>query len=138
MTSEPENKQLLPAPCFFEYSYEKYKTFKCNLCGLGFKIANDLRIHQQSTFEEKTNCLTCNQVFSTVKGMKQHYGKVHSKNRPSRCIACRKRFRNKYALKFHVLQVHDKTTREDCPHCHRSMYNNYSLNRHLKICKNLD
>jgi rubredoxin len=126
---------LLPSPIFFKYSYDKYKTFRCDECGIGFKEANDLRKHNLITVEHQISCPICSFVFSTEKGMKQHFGKLHSKNRPSRCLTCKKRFRNKYALRFHVKQVHEQATRETCSNCNRTMYNQYSLNRHLKICK---
>ena len=137
MNEESENIRLLPPPVFIKCSYEKYRSFHCNSCGLGFKEVNDLRNHLLTTSLEKAICPICSHVFSTVKGMKQHYGKLHSSHRPSRCAACRKRFRNKYALKFHVKQVHEQSTREQCPNCLRFMYNQYSLNRHLKKCREI-
>lgn len=135
MSQMSECDRLLPPPVFVKSSYEKYRTFQCTHCTLGFKFVNDLRNHQLTTFQHKATCPICNHVFSTVKGMKQHYGKLHSCHRPSRCTECRKRFRNKYALKFHIKQVHEKSTREECPKCLKFMYNNYSLKRHMKVCR---
>ena len=137
MSEISSSDQMLPPPIIIKCSYEKYRTFQCNLCGIGFKEINDLRNHLLTTYEQSSTCPGCGNVFSTVKGMKQHYGKLHSSHRPSRCSECRKRFRNKYALKFHIKQVHERSTREECPKCFRFLYNNYSLKRHLKICKNV-
>ncbi|OMJ83916.1 hypothetical protein SteCoe_15076 [Stentor coeruleus] len=135
MSESPDIAQLLPSPILFKYSYEKYKTFRCEKCGIGFKEINDLRMHLLTEVEERSICPVCKHIFSTAKGMKQHFGKLHSKQRPSRCAVCKKRFRNKYALKFHFKQVHEQSTRETCEKCHRAMYNMYSLNRHKKVCK---
>ena len=135
MDEIPISDQLLPSPLKIKCSLEKYRTFQCKFCGLGFKEINDLRNHLITTFEKTSICPTCNNVFSTVKGMKQHYGKLHSSHRPARCSQCKKRYRNKYALKFHIKQVHEQSTREECPNCFHSFYNDYSLKRHLKICK---
>jgi KRAB domain-containing zinc finger protein len=135
MKSEPSAPTKLPAPIFVKHSYEKYRAFSCSHCGIGFMDANDLRTHLLTESQASFVCPSCQHLFSTSKGMKQHFGKLHAKRRPSRCSTCRKRFRNKYALKFHVMQVHQQLTRELCTKCNRYFYNEYSLRRHLKVCQ---
>ena len=125
----------LPPPVKPKNSYHKYKTYRCQTCGLGFQNVFDLRMHLLVDIEGSVICDECNQIFSTLKGMKQHYGKIHAKNRPSRCSVCKKRFRNKYALKFHFKQVHEQSTRQICTGCKIEVYNSYSLKRHQKKCK---
>lgn len=135
MTESSEGNSLIPSAVHLVSSEFKYKTHKCSKCGLGFKNITDLRLHMFSGQKESKICSGCNQIFSSVKGMRQHYGKIHAKLKPARCHICKKRYRNKYALKFHIEQVHDKSARESCPLCQVEMYNNYSVQRHLKICR---
>lgn len=135
MNSEPDQSVQLPPPDFLVASFKKYKTHRCEKCGIGFREVAELRKHQFVDDRDCEICPCCNQYFSSAKGMKQHFGKIHSKYRPSRCVTCKKRFRNKYALKFHVKQVHEQSTRESCPHCHVEMYNSYSVKRHLFVCR---
>jgi hypothetical protein len=137
MNNQIQEKFVLPSPVIPKYSYHKYKTYRCLSCSLGFQNIFDLRMHQLVDSEESVICDECNQIFSTAKGMKQHYGKIHAKSRPSRCSACKKRFRNKYALKFHFKQVHEQSTRQICAGCNIEVYNSYSLKRHQKKCKAL-
>ena len=135
MTELPEVNSSIPSPVHLVSSEQKYKTHKCSKCSIGFKNITDLRLHIFSGQKESQICSRCNQIFSSVKGMRQHYGKIHAKLKPARCHICKKRCRNNYALKFHIQQVHDKSARESCPICQVEMYNNYSVQRHLKICK---
>lgn len=109
-----------------------YKTHKCKHCNLGFKTITDLRKHIFIQVNTEHTCSECGQVFESRKGMKQHFGKIHSKIRPSRCAICTKRFRNKYALKLHVKQVHEESTRVVCSECNIVFYNTYSMKRHFE------
>ena len=135
MSERSEVESSIPSPIYLICSDKKYKTHKCSECGLCFRNITDLRLHMFSGQKESQICPGCNQIFSSVKGMKQHFGKMHAKLKPARCHICKKRYRNKYALKFHIQQVHDKIARESCPICLVEMYNSYSVQRHLKICK---
>ena len=116
-----------------------YKRHKCKHCQLGFRHFFDLRSHLLAGSTEKAICPVCKQIFSSTKGMNQHYGKMHGKNKPSRCSICKKRYRNKYALKLHYSQVHTNLTRVTCSYCLKEYYNKYSLIRHMRACSsNLD
>lgn len=81
-------------------------------------------------------CRYCGVPFASIKGMKQHIGKIHlTKRKNARCPQCPKRFRHKYAVRFHVNQVHAKTTRVTCELCGKQIYNKYILQDHMKICE---
>ena len=111
-----------------------YKTHRCKHCELGFKTITDLRKHSFIQGSIDHICSECGEVFESIKGMKQHFGKLHSKVRPSRCAVCSKRFRNKYALKIHVKQVHEESSRVVCSNCNIVFFNIYSMKRHLQHC----
>jgi KRAB domain-containing zinc finger protein len=138
MTEPSEPMPSLPGPQTISGSDHKYKTHKCEKCGLGFRTITDLRLHSFSGARNSQICSECDQIFSSVKGMRQHFGKMHAKLKPARCHICKKRYRNKYALKFHIQQVHERSARDYCPRCSLEMYNSYSVKRHLKICKGIE
>ena len=107
--------------------------FKCESCLLVFMKDEDLKFHC-STERKKFPCGMCSILFSTLKGMRQHYGKKHAKSRPYRCALCSKRFRNIYAARIHKQQVHFHKSRQNCELCGKRVFNKYSLIRHLRIC----
>jgi hypothetical protein len=131
MKSTEPVSNLLPSVIDPVSSYS-YKTHKCEHCGLGFKTVANLRHHILAGSSSQFSCSECNEVFFSRKGMKQHFGKVHSKVRKSRCGVCKKRFRNKYALRLHFKQVHEESTRVRCLECNSEFYNAFSMRRHFE------
>lgn len=109
---------------------------QCVHCDLIFSSEVELSIHL-SPDKEIVRCPECSSRFFTIKGMKQHYGKKHSKVRPYKCQICCKKFRNIYAARIHKEQVHYQSSRLSCSHCGKSVFNNYSLARHYKVCKKM-
>ena len=109
--------------------------FKCETCSLSFARNEDLYSHQ-ATEKKRYPCTTCFILFSSLKGMRQHFGKRHEKSRPYRCVLCSKRFRNIYASRIHKQQVHFHKSRQVCNYCGKRVFNKYSLIRHLRICSN--
>jgi uncharacterized C2H2 Zn-finger protein len=114
---------------------EGYKRHKCPNCTLAFKYFSDLRSHLLIGTSKIHACPECDQYFSSLKGMKQHFGKVHQKTRSSRCHLCKRKYCNKYSLKNHVVQVHSGLGRVMCPDCDKDYYNQYSLIRHSQSCR---
>jgi DNA-directed RNA polymerase subunit RPC12/RpoP len=123
----------IPSPIDLSLSSILLDGHLCDNCGLSFTSLSDLETHLTKK-EKPVQCSLCNENFSTILGMKKHYGKIHEKYRPSRCNQCKKRFRNKYAAKRHILQVHQETSRISCDKCGKILYNKFSLSRHYKIC----
>jgi uncharacterized Zn-finger protein len=77
-------------------------------------------------------CMSCDRVFVSNKGMKQHQAKAHSSTaKLEKCTVCSKSFKDKYAVKFHLRQVHS-STRVMCPICLKWVYNKYMLQKHFK------
>src|SRR5574343_873280 len=102
---------------------------QCVHCDLIFASEVELSVHL-SPNKEIFHCPQCSSKFFTIKGMKQHYGKKHSKVRPYKCQICCKKFRNIYAARIHKEQVHYQSSRLSCSHCGKSVFNTYSLSRH--------
>jgi DNA-directed RNA polymerase subunit RPC12/RpoP len=108
---------------------------QCVHCELIFSSEVELSAH---LFPDKEiiKCPKCSSKFLTTRGMKQHFGKKHSKIRPYLCQICSKRFRSFYGARIHREQVHFKSARMNCNHCGKSVFNRYSLARHYKVCRN--
>lgn len=80
------------------------------------------------------SCPNCDGEFLTLKGLKQHIGKVHDvSDKTYACSKCDKSYKTKYALRAHDKQVHSLATRVPCPICHRLLYNKYQLREHLHL-----
>ena len=137
---------LLPPPYLFQLSTGEPTEvlYSCTRCKLNLYSLHELNLHQasESVNKERTEsadslylCPTCNIEFASYLGMRQHYGKVHNKDRTARCSICSNRFKDIYALKFHKRQVHEKSTQIYCTLCNKSLYNKYSYNAHLKKCR---
>lgn len=124
----------IPSPVNLQLCTLSNDGHTCSRCGLVFKLLEELKLHEIIS-NKSVKCSACNEHFTTIIGMKKHYGKVHAKYRPSRCNLCKKRFRNKYAAKRHLLQVHEEASRISCEHCGKILYNKFSLSRHSNICK---
>ncbi|CAG9320408.1 unnamed protein product [Blepharisma stoltei] len=156
------NKVLPSVICPLLASNPKIKnSVQCEDCNLVFRSTRDLNIHlnftgkiedyaqqAESLKDPSTSssseffslgkyfCAECKIMFKSLKGKKQHIGKVHkTKYKHSRCPTCNKKFRNKYAVRFHVKQVHDKSTRARCPNCQKEFYNKYLITSHLAKCQ---
>ena len=142
---EPQTRKL-PPPNFPEISYGllKKKSYSCFSCSLTFTKSADLKMHIEHQENPQTTiarmptligCPKCDYEFSTYLGMRQHYGKVHTKERKVKCRQCLNKFKNSYALKFHKRQVHDKITQIACIHCEKVLYNKYCHQAHLEKCQ---
>lgn len=128
----------LPSPVYISIVLSGKGQAMCPNCELSFNDVGSLSLHLRLERNYESQCEKCLKVFTSVIGMKKHFGRKHVKIRPSRCRICFKRFRNKYALKFHVLQVHEKQSRQVCEMCLKDFYNKFSLARHRTVCKGLE
>jgi hypothetical protein len=134
--ADPPTKKSEALPKAIELSMTESPSegHKCPYCSLIFTSEKDLCTHKAGK-ERLISCTHCSIKFLTFKGMKQHFGKKHTKSRPYRCKICYKRFRNVYAARIHKQQVHMNSSRLLCAHCGKSLYNKYSLSRHRLVCR---
>ena len=140
----PASDRTLPSPQFLDRKETDLgeKGFKCISCSLIFANKEELCLHSMKENlpkeDEKSkgsiSCPNCESVFSSYKGMRQHYGKIHKLNQKAKCKICNKRFKDNYAVKFHKKQVHDKSTQIKCVLCEKLSYNRYTHKAHFKKC----
>ena len=119
-------------------------SFVCGFCNILFSSQSDLDLHQEKTSLQATGnsdstteelvCKLCSQEFLTFRGMRQHYGKVHSSVKRTKCKLCNKKFKDKYAVKYHRIQVHEKKTQIECYLCRKVLYNKFSFKKHIPKC----
>ncbi|CAG9314514.1 unnamed protein product [Blepharisma stoltei] len=147
-----ERDQLPKVISLITLSFET--PFKCLQCCYSFSSLEDYQVHlnanyinnsqeisnlQESYNEQIVNCKPscphCNKIFSSVKGINLHIGKVHPiDEKKEKCSRCGNKFNHKYALDFHIKQVHEKSTRMECQKCKKWFYNKYVLQGHLAKC----
>ena len=128
----------LPSPISITIVSPGQSQDMCPYCDLSFSDVESLNLHLNLKKIYEAQCEKCLKLFTTVKGMKRHYGRQHVKKRPHRCRVCSKRFRSKYSLRFHVIKVHEKKSRPQCSLCFKVFYNSFSLSRHRAVCKGLE
>ncbi|OMJ86843.1 hypothetical protein SteCoe_11551 [Stentor coeruleus] len=91
-------------------------------------ILNKDKLKKSETF-----CHDCQLEFQSIRGLRQHEGKIHSKSEKIlECSKCQKLFKNKYSLKAHLKQVHEKITKLPCEKCGKILFSKYTLKNHLK------
>ena len=141
-----ENIKVLPKPvipALFENAISE-KRFVCGHCHLSFNLQSDLINHltagNPSTKYEKIRegvtytCLQCNITLNSFKGLKQHFGKIHTILNTFPCEICGKLFKDKYSAKFHTENVHDASKRVTCSICKKKCFNKYSFRIHFEKC----
>lgn len=140
----PPSESTLPPPQFLDLKVVdlSINTFKCISCSLNFADKEEFSLHlfNENKPEAGENpkdvvrCTACESVFSSYKGMRQHFGKIHKLTQKAKCKVCNKRFKDNYAVKFHKKQVHDKSTQIKCVLCEKISYNRYTHKAHFKMC----
>lgn len=83
--------------------------------------------------KSKSFCHDCQLEFQSIRGLRQHEGKIHTKSEKIiECSECQKFFKNKYSLKAHLKQVHEKITKLPCEKCGKVLFSKYTLKIHIK------
>ena len=131
--------KLLPSPIFPSMTDDCESKHACTLCNLKFLNENDLINHQSnetinSIKYKKSRCSYCSLTFSSYRGMKQHFGKIHEKKKNIPCTICGKLFKDKYAIKFHIEHVHETSKRVQCENCSFLCYTKYVYQAHKQNC----
>ena len=130
---------LIPSPIFPSTTDNCESIFTCNLCNLKFSNENDLLSHESNEKINSGNCKKfkcsyCTLTFSSYRGMKQHFGKIHEKKKNIPCTICGKLFKDKYAIKFHTQHVHETSKRVQCENCSFLCYTKYVYQAHKQNC----
>jgi predicted translin family RNA/ssDNA-binding protein len=78
------------------------------------------------------SCSSCLTTFSSTAEVKDHYKKVHNKDRYFTCMICSKTFWRNVALNAHIRSVHNDLRPHSCTICSSSFHFLKNLNRHIK------
>lgn len=88
---------------------------------------------QNNQTQKNFVCETCQESFSTSRGLEIHSNKIHlTCPKTSTCEVCKKSFKNKYLLTAHHKQVHEGTQRVFCGKCEKNFCNKSTLQKHMK------
>lgn len=81
---------------------DKYKSFKCNVCGKDFTTSQRLEIHRIIHSGEKPfKCDICDKAFNNKSNSYRHFKNNHTDKKPFKCDVCEKRFNRSDNLKVH-------------------------------------
>ena len=88
------------------------KSYQCNKCSKSYSSKQHLKHHELlkhnsklPDYATKSQCLYCDQMFSTKSNLTRHINSVHLLVTFS-CDFCEKQFKHKENLTFHILSVH--------------------------------
>ena len=137
--SETPASKLLPSPVFPSTLFSEESKYACPCCDLKFSNEIDLLSHKNTEYinlkkSKNIKCSYCTLTFSSFRGMKQHFGKIHEKKKNIPCNICGKLFKDKYAIKFHTQHVHETSQRVQCENCSFLCYTKYVYQAHKLRC----
>ncbi|OMJ75095.1 hypothetical protein SteCoe_25832 [Stentor coeruleus] len=90
-------------------------------------------LHKDKLEKSQTFCQECKLEFQSIRGLRQHEGKIHTKSEKIlECNECHKLFKNKYSLKAHLKQVHEKMIKLPCEKCGKILFSKYTLKNHQR------
>lgn len=79
-------------------------------------------------------CKGCYQRFNSIRGLRQHEGKIHTTSeKVIKCLICERLFKNIYSLKAHNDNVHEKLIKITCGICKKILFSKYTFKKHLKV-----
>ena len=78
---------------------------KCNMCNKTFDSQKSLKVHYQTSHEEKHhNCEVCGKYFGQPYRLKEH--SISHKHKPFKCDTCGCTFSTKFNLTRHINSSH--------------------------------
>ncbi|XP_026722861.1 zinc finger protein 208-like [Athene cunicularia] len=113
----------------------KNQRYKCEECGKGFTLENNLSLHQQiHRLMNPYKCPDCGKNFRDSWKLLRHQG-THSKEEIFPCPTCGKRFFSSLNLIKHQ-QIHTVARPHNCAHCGKSFQLRFYLMKHLLTVHN--
>ena len=137
-----------------EVVHEKKKLFFCDKCGKGFPKRKKYLFNKhvsrgfcvaprKSVKPDPATCQQCNEDFSGIQFLIQHYRNIHGTLPPAylnkelfMCDQCPNVYRSKDSLKKHIRVIHSgkpaKKIRK-CPHCEKEFITIPCLKEHIAV-----
>lgn len=116
------------------------RNYKCDSCGLAFKILSSLSAHikhkhADKSLVKKIECSKCDSRFYYPSELKAHM-RFHVDVKAYQCTQCNKAFKLKEWLDNHVSRVHERTgDMVKCTECDKTFTHKSGLQKHMKYHK---
>ena len=113
---------------------KKYKTFKCELCGIQTTTKPILISHISKVHEglKEWQCKTCDKFFSSKSVLHDHIAAIHEKVKNVKCTYCEKTFPTRRYMKSHERIKHLKDEQFSCETCPKYFSTKNCLKKHIK------
>jgi len=115
----------------------RQKTHCCNICGISFNTARDLRLHLKNHDDSLLppyECHECKRSFLWLSHLERHM-RTHTGDRPYTCYACDRQFAQVGNLNLHV-RTHTGERPYTCDSCGKRFSRIDNLNTHQRIHSN--
>ncbi|CAH4034154.1 unnamed protein product [Pieris brassicae] len=114
-------------------SHDEDKTYRCDVCGLGFKESGNLARHERAIHKKLKPfaCFVCSNNFSRKSHLEDHI-KSHSGNRYCVCDLCGKASKSSNALRMHR-RTHFVERNIKCSFCDAKFKRKSELYAHVSV-----
>lgn len=115
----------------------RQKNYCCDICGVSFTAARDLRVHIRGHDESilpSYECCECKRSFLWPSHLERHM-RTHTGDRPYTCYACDRQFAQVGNLNLHV-RTHTGERPYTCDACGKRFSRIDNLNTHQRIHSN--